>query len=150
MKRALYFTRNAIPLQGYSGFTRCGRRKYPGRQNCGQAATEGVLCVRPLGGKVCELRYCCGDEDRWLTPNGVPGREIRLADPRLEIWDLMGWPQTSRTFLPGETPVYVVAENLPPEDFERALTAITATRPRRSLVAILTEIQAPKPLFQGD
>ncbi len=47
---------------------------------------------------------------------------IRLADGKIELWDIMGRPQPSRRFTPSGTPVYLVSEGLSDEAFEASLS----------------------------
>lgn len=72
--------------------------------------------------------YLFRDEGRtvgvfWAT-TGAKANPIRLDDECLQLWDMMGRPQASRTFTPSETPVYVVAKGISPEEFERFLAVV--------------------------
>ncbi len=60
------------------------------------------------------------------APEGVQASPLRLAGNRVQILDLMGRPMGRAEFVPGPTPVYVVAEELSDEDFSRAVSSIKA------------------------
>jgi hypothetical protein len=57
----------------------------------------------------------------WATA-GAKAKPVALSDARLGVWDIVGRPQAVRTFVPNETPVYVVGEGVSSEEFEKALT----------------------------
>jgi hypothetical protein len=57
------------------------------------------------------------------APAGLPPRTIRLASPKLRLWDLMGRPMESATFVPGESPVYIIGDGVSAEEFEKAVAA---------------------------
>lgn len=59
------------------------------------------------------------------APAGTPPQPLELADARLQVWDIVGRPQTCRTFRPSETPVYVVGEDISPDEFEKMLAPDT-------------------------
>ena len=69
--------------------------------------------------------YLFRDGTRLVAVIWSPGRSkaapIRLAHDKLELWDLMGRPQSGREFIPGGSPVYVLGDRLSDEAFEAAL-----------------------------
>ena len=65
------------------------------------------------------------DRSGRLGSGGRSGEPVRIADDRVRILDLMGRPMGKTEFVPGPTPVYVVAEELSDEDFSRAVSSIT-------------------------
>ena len=54
------------------------------------------------------------------APTAKP-KPIRLGSDKIEIWDIMGRPQSSRQFTPSGTPVYLIGEGLSDEAWEAAL-----------------------------
>ena len=56
----------------------------------------------------------------WSTGRASPGT-VKMTDPRLQLWDLMGRPQPARQFTPAGSPVYIVAEGLSDETFAAVL-----------------------------
>jgi hypothetical protein len=50
------------------------------------------------------------------APEGTAPRAIKLGNAKLQLWDIMGRPQTARTFTPSAVPMYVVGEGVSPED----------------------------------
>jgi hypothetical protein len=77
--------------------------------------------------------YLFGDTKRSVgvvwAPTGAKPTEVRIVDARLRLWDMMGRPQPLQRFTPGETPVYVVGEGVPPDEFERALVPARPAKP---------------------
>ena len=55
------------------------------------------------------------------SPAGTKPKAVRLSNPGLQLWDIMGRPQASQTFVPGESPVYIVGEGVSAEEFEKAV-----------------------------
>ena len=55
------------------------------------------------------------------SPKGEQPKPVQLTNAKLQLWDIVGRVQTSRTFTPSESPVYVVGEGVSPEDFEKAV-----------------------------
>jgi hypothetical protein len=55
------------------------------------------------------------------APAGAKPQTLQLAHPKLQLWDLMGRPQASQTFTPGESPMYIVGEGVPAPEFENAV-----------------------------
>jgi hypothetical protein len=53
----------------------------------------------------------------WAPAKARP-TPLRLADEKMQLWDLMARPQPARQFTPSGTPVYVVAEGLAEQAFE--------------------------------
>ena len=64
----------------------------------------------------------------WTTAGQKP-KPVQLTNPKLQVWDLMGRPQAQQVFTPGETPAYIVGENISPEDFEKAVVAVPPAQP---------------------
>ncbi len=58
------------------------------------------------------------------APSGTEPKPLRLGNAKLQLLDIVGRPQTSRTFTPGESPVYIVGEGLSAEEFEKAVTVV--------------------------
>jgi hypothetical protein len=56
------------------------------------------------------------------APEGIRAMPVTIAGDRIRILDLMGRPTGKTEFVPGPTPVYVVAERLSDEDFLRAVS----------------------------
>ena len=56
----------------------------------------------------------------WV-PAGGKSKAIQLSDAKLQLWDMMGRPQSVRTFTPGESPMYVIGEGVSAEEFEKLL-----------------------------
>ncbi len=87
--------------------------------------TTGCRFVRKLplgeGVRACLFR----DAARCLAvvwaPRDAKPQTVRLANDKLELWDLMGRPQKARAFTPDGTPVYVVADGLTAEAFAAGL-----------------------------
>jgi hypothetical protein len=77
--------------------------------------------------------YLFGDTKRTVgvvwAPINTKAKQIQLTNAKLQLWDLMGRLQTSRMFTPSETPVYVVGEDVSPEDFGNALILAPAAKP---------------------
>jgi hypothetical protein len=57
----------------------------------------------------------------WAAAGTSPKR-LTLTDARLQLWDIVGRSQPSRTFTPSETSMYVVGEGISPAEFEKSLT----------------------------
>ncbi len=55
------------------------------------------------------------------APAGAKPKPVRLNGDKLQLWDLMGRPQSVRKFTPTGTPVYILADGLSDEAFEAAL-----------------------------
>lgn len=96
-----------------------------------QAVMAGLLTpeckfVKRLGPDEAVKAYLFSDTKRAVAvvwaPAGAKAKTVRLADARLQLWDIMGRPQAVRTFTPGESPVYVVGEGVSPEEFEKGLS----------------------------
>jgi hypothetical protein len=47
---------------------------------------------------------------------------LQLGSDKMQRWDIMGRPQTTRTFTPTGSPVFVIGEGMSAEEFEKALT----------------------------
>jgi len=55
------------------------------------------------------------------APRGAKARPIRLANDKLQLWDLMARPQPAREFTPTGTPIYLLADGLSDADFASGL-----------------------------
>jgi hypothetical protein len=51
------------------------------------------------------------------NPSKTHAPPLRLADDKMQLWDLMGRPQDACQFTPSGTPVYVIADGLAEERF---------------------------------
>ena len=63
------------------------------------------------------------------SPAGDQPKPIQLTNAKLQQWDILGRPQSTRTFTPSETPVYIVGEGVSAEDFEKAIAAGPPAQP---------------------
>lgn len=88
--------------------------------------TPGARFVKRLSLQGQMRGYLFREGDRAVAVVWTPSRSkpspIRLTSDKLELWDLMGRPQSSRQFTPSATPVYVVGE-LSDAEFEAAIGA---------------------------
>ena len=55
------------------------------------------------------------------APSGTEPKPVQLANTKLQLLDIVGRPQASRTFTPSETPVYVVGEDVSADEFAKAV-----------------------------
>lgn len=92
-----------------------------------QLFTPECKFVKPLLPGEPVKAYLFGDTKRAVAvvwaPAGAKAKTLRLADPKLQLWDIMGRPQTARTWTPGESPVYIVGDGVSPVELEKGLTA---------------------------
>jgi hypothetical protein len=56
----------------------------------------------------------------WATRGAKPSK-LQLTNAKVQVWDIMGRPQSARDFTPGSAPVYLIADGLSDADFEAAL-----------------------------
>ena len=55
------------------------------------------------------------------SPAGENPKPVQLTGAKLQLWDLVGRQQASRTFTPSGSPVYIIGEGVSPEDFEKSV-----------------------------
>jgi hypothetical protein len=71
--------------------------------------------------------YLFADEKRTVAviwaPEDAKPKPVRLASPKLQLWDIMGRPIAERVFTPSGAPVYVVGQRVSAEDFEKTVVA---------------------------
>lgn len=69
--------------------------------------------------------YLFGDGQRLVAvlwaARGANAPTIRLADPRLQLCDVMARPQRTDRFTPTETPVYLIGQGLSPQQLRAAM-----------------------------
>lgn len=101
------------------------RRIYAAQAVLAQLLTPTARFVKQLALGDGTKTYLFRDGERlvavaWSTGRARPAT-VKLTDPRLQLWDLMGRPQPDRQFTPTGSPVYVVAEGVSDETFAAAL-----------------------------
>jgi hypothetical protein len=93
-----------------------------------QLFTPDCTFVRPLLPDEPIKAYLFDDGKRTIgvvwTPEGTAAKPIRLADPKLQLWDLVGRRVESQTFTPGETPVYIIGQGVSAEQFEKTVAVV--------------------------
>jgi hypothetical protein len=60
------------------------------------------------------------------APAGAKAKAVELGGDKLQLWDMMGRPQSARTFTPGESPMYVIGEGTSVEEFDQGLRLASA------------------------
>jgi hypothetical protein len=56
------------------------------------------------------------------APAGVKAKPVELGGAKLELWDIMGRPQSVRSSTPGESPIYVIGDGLSAAEMEGAMS----------------------------
>jgi hypothetical protein len=59
------------------------------------------------------------------APAGAKPKQVQLTGTKLELWDMMGRPQSARTFTPSESPMYVIGEGISAAELERAMGLVS-------------------------
>ncbi len=87
--------------------------------------TPSTKFVKRMALDECIKGYLFSDGRRRLAvvwaAGGTKAAEIRLADEKLQLHDMMGRPQTMRKFVPSGTPVFIIGEGLSDEQFQARL-----------------------------
>lgn len=60
------------------------------------------------------------------APAGTKAKPIQLAGTKLQLWDMMGRPQSVRTFTPSESPMYVIGDGVSAAELEQAMGVAAA------------------------
>lgn len=101
------------------------RKIYAAQAVMAHLLTPSTEFVKPLDLGSGVKGYLFRDGARLVAVAWSPGRSqpkpVRLAHDKLELWDLMGRPQSARELTPGSSPVYVLADGLSEEAFTAGL-----------------------------
>lgn len=120
---------NHTPLWGI--FLRYGDepfKAYASQAVLAQMLTPSSQFVKRLLPDQAVRAYLFRDTKRTVAvvwaPAGAEPTVLQLKDSRLQPLDLMGRPQTARTFTPTQSPVFVAGEGVTEQEFEKALIAV--------------------------
>ena len=107
-------------------------KNYPSQAVMAQLFTPTCKFVKRLMPDQPVRAYLFRDTDRTVgviwAPSDVEPKAIKVGNPKLQLWDIMGRPLDGRAFTPGAAPVYVVGEGVSPEEIEKAIVQSNLTK----------------------
>jgi hypothetical protein len=115
-------------LQGiFYEYAGCPHKIYAAQAVMAQLFTPSCRFVRRLDLGDAIRGYLFRDGDRTVAtvwaPKSAGVGAVRLANDKLQLWDIMGRPQAARQFTPDGTPVYLIGEGLSDEAFVSGVVA---------------------------